>query len=70
MRVISRRVQPFLQRDGEIEKILVEIFNISMFRGDYQWVTNCCFQSGNNAVTPEVFYRHFPECIGMWRMAG
>ncbi|WP_289202345.1 hypothetical protein, partial [Bacteroides acidifaciens] len=52
------------------EKEMVEIFNISMFRGDYQWVTNCCFQSGNNAVTPEVFYRHFPECIGMWRMAG
>ena len=49
---------------------LVEILNTSMFCGYYQRVTNCCFQLGNNAVTPEVFYWHFPECIGMRRMVG
>lgn len=48
---------------------MVEIFNMSMFYGDYQRVTNYCFQLGNNTVTPEVFYRHFPECIGIRRMA-
>lgn len=51
-------------------QILVEIFNVVVLHIDYQRVTNDYFQPGNNTVTPEVFYRHFPECIGTWRMTG
>lgn len=58
-----------IPKSTHIER-MVEIFNTLAFCIDYQRVINTYFRMGNKIATPEVFYQHFPECIGMERLTG